>query len=569
MKKFLSALIVCAMLLSLCACGGTGNKDHDYIIALLKEGNYDMAIHVIEGLRDGAGSEAPAEPVVNGDSQAVAPVLNGMDWLFEMHLINENGPRLSLVSLEIKNLVNGTEAGSFFFPEEELEHIGLGNTVLEPGQGFSWADGHPAVDDFDARLYIFGFTDEQGGSRDMVFAFDMKGMQLKDLGGTPQENSQPSDRWYFPVLLENTSDSPIELFAMDITDFKDGQQLGTYIFEGGDLGNIGLSGLVLQPGDSVNWCDGHPATTEFNSREYRFRFIDPNGQTQTQSFRFDELDKQSSAADYSSDENQDLKTLRHNASFEAEVYPGVFWVPANTLGSSRYTNAEIYQMLEASPEDKQQNISTLYEALQLYQVGNFSPSDDNIRLFENGINWEHHKPGYYAVLTNTGCCATDSNWLHYILEADYDQVGYFATSQRDGSGHVYNFIFHEGWYYFIDLTHYHASGSPIDNAVEDGDINSYHSTDYILGNLHKTKSVQSYVDYIQQTFNDPPGLMFIYTAENVPAVDSVSDGSIIKILYEDSPLDIKVVFDDPNDKLEFGRAASPETLPDWHAITMN
>ena len=64
-------------------------------------------------------------------------------------------------------------------------------------------------------------------------------------------------------------------------------------------------------------------------------------------------------------------------------------------------------------------------------------------------------------------------------------------------------------------------------------------------------------------------LAILTERENVPAVDSVSDGSIIKILYEDSPLDIKVVFDDPNDKLEFGRAASPKTLPDWHAITMN
>ena len=187
--------------------------------------------------------------------------------------------------------------------------------------------------------------------------------------------------------------------------------------------------------------DGHPATTEFNCREYRFHFVDPKGQQQTMSFRFDELDRQYEPIDYSGDRGQDLKTLRHDADFELEVYPGVYWVPANALGSSRYTNADIYQMLDASPEDKQQLISTLYEALQLYQIGNFTSSDDNIRIFENGINWEHHKPGYYAVLSNSGCCATDSNWLRYILSSDYEQVGYLATSQRDGGGHVYNYIF--------------------------------------------------------------------------------------------------------------------------------
>ena len=128
--------------------------------------------------------------------------------------------------------------------------------------------------------------------------------------------------------------------------------------------------------------------------------------------------------------------------------------------------------------------STLYEALQLYQVGNFAPSADNIRSFENGINWEHHKPGYHAVRTNTGCCATDSNWLRYILDGDYDEVGFLATSQRDGSGHVYNYILQDGWYYFIDLTHYHAQGSPINTSEESGDLSHYRATDFILGNIH-------------------------------------------------------------------------------------
>jgi len=168
------------------------------------------------------------------------------------------------------------------------------------------------------------------------------------------------------------------------------------------------------------------------------------------------------------------------------------------------------------------------------------------------------------VRTNTGCCATDSNWLHYILSGDYDEVGYLATSQRDGSGHVYNYILHDGWYYFIDLTHYHASGSPINNAVEDGDMNSYRATDFILGNIHKTQSVQAYVDYVQQNFGDPPGLMFMYTAENVLAVEGRPNGSMVQIIYEEANgQQIDVIFDDPNDQLEFIRMPSPVNLPDW------
>ena len=568
MKKIISAVLVLLLCLSLCACGGTGSKDYDYIISLLEEGRYDMAIHVIEGLRSGLGTQAPAEPAPIADGEPVPPICRDMGWIFEMHLINESGPRLSLVSLEIKNLNNGAEQDSYLFPTEELGRLGLPSTVLEPGQGFSWTDGHPVTDDFDGRQYIFSFTDPQGNAHDMVFSFDMQGMQLKDLGVQPQDGSQPTGDWVFPFLFENKGADPIELFSVDITDFKDGQQLGTYIFEASDLENLGLGNLVIQPGESFSWMDGHPATTEFNCREYRFHFVDPKGQQQTMSFRFDELDRQNEPTDYSGDQGQDLKTLRHDADFELEVYPGVYWVPANALGSSRYTNADIYQMLDASPEDKQQLISTLYEALQLYQIGNFTSSDDNIRIFENGINWEHHKPGYYAVLSNSGCCATDSNWLRYILSSDYEQVGYLATSQRDGSGHVYNYIYHDGWYYFIDLTHYHASGSPVDSAVEDGNMNSYRVTDYILGNLHKTRSVESYVSYVQESFTDPPGLMFMYTADNVPAVDSAHSGSMLQIIYETAPdLRIETVFDDPNDTLEYTSRPSPTQLPDWQAIT--
>jgi len=565
MKKLLAALLILALCLSLCACGGTGNKDHDYILSLLEEGRYDMAIYIIEGLRDGiSGNTAAQESSGETLFTELQPMLNGMDWIFEMHLINESNRQLSLVSMEIKNILHGEEMDSYFFPQEELERIGLGGFVLAPNEGRSWGDGHPAVDDFDAREYIFVFLDEQGNEVSMIFSFNMTGIQLKDLGGR-QDNAQPSGDWLFPVLLENTGDTPIELFAMDITDFLNGQPLGTSIFEGEEsLAQTGLNGLILQPGDTLSWCDGHPAVSDWNAREYRFHFIDPNGQKQTQSFRFDELDKQNQPIDYSQDSGKDLKTLRHDASFELEVFPGIFWVPANTLGQSRFSNMDIHQMLGESPEAKRDNISTLYEALQLYQVGNFTPSDDNIRMMENGINWEHHKPGYHAVRTNTGCCATDSNWLHYILSGDYDEVGYLATSQRDGSGHVYNYILHDGWYYFIDLTHYHASGSPINNAVEDGDMNSYRATDFILGNIHKTQSVQAYVDYVQQNFGDPPGLMFMYTAENVLAVEGRPNGSMVQIIYEEANgQQIDVIFDDPNDQLEFIRMPSPVNLPDW------
>ena len=200
-------------------------------------------------------------------------------------------------------------------------------------------------------------------------------------------------------------------------------------------------------------------------------------------------------------------------------------------------------------------------------MGNFTPSDDNVRIFENGIDWEHHKPGYHAVRTNTGCCATDSNWLRYILDGDYEEVGFIATSQHDGSGHVYNYILQDGWYYIIDLTHYHAGGSIMDTAPEDGKLTSYYATDYVLGNIHAVEDINDYVIYVQQTFSDPPGLMLQYTAENVLAVDSLRGDSGVQIVYEDAQgLPIRIIYDIPEDALTFARAESPTKLPDWNSL---
>lgn len=43
MKKLTALLLVLFLCLSLAACGNTGNPDHDYILHLLEQGDYDMA----------------------------------------------------------------------------------------------------------------------------------------------------------------------------------------------------------------------------------------------------------------------------------------------------------------------------------------------------------------------------------------------------------------------------------------------------------------------------------------------------------------------------------------------
>ena len=376
--------------------------------------------------------------------------------------------------------------------------------------------------------------------------------------------------WRVNPELKNSTKSTLTLNRLRITHNQDDEAnvLDEVIFEkdrlaGIDLGKGGQP-LTLKPGETYTWHDGHPVVDYFNCMTYEFQFLDEAGNAveYTYVYHLNQELPELVYPSYANDNGYDINTLRYNANYCVEVHDGVYWVNASSLGKSDYTNAQIQALLTDTPEEKQAKIDTLYEALQLYQVGCFLSADDNIRIPEGNIRWEHHKPGYHAVRTNRGCCATDSNWLRYILDGDYDEVGYIAYSERNGGGHIFNYILMDGWYYVIDLTHYRVDF--LATAVESGRMEDYYRSDIVLGNIHKVQNIEDYVSYVQDAFNNPPGLMFMYTAENCLALDGVRAGDFITITYEDvEGVSVQVIFDDLTDQLNYTFVFSPRVYPDW------
>lgn len=263
------------------------------------------------------------------------------------------------------------------------------------------------------------------------------------------------------------------------------------------------------------------------------------------------------------DPGYDTNILDYDARFEVPVDRNVWWVPVNTLGSTRYTNREIAGMVESSPEEKQEKISTLYEAIQLFQISNFTYSEDNVRIPEGEQSyWEHHKPGRDAVRTNTGCCAADSNWLNYILAGDYEQVGFFDWSYPDGNGHVINYIYQDGWYYFLDLMTYEAE-YVLNAAPETGSIITYRNSAQAAAGLHKVKNPEDYVKY--RLRNDTPALFFLYQAENVLPIDGWEEDGRQLIIYPEG-YDIRVMEGLNPETLEVRYAPGPEKSYRWENL---
>ncbi|WP_251615539.1 hypothetical protein V1225_09365 [Emergencia sp. JLR.KK010] len=148
---------------------------------------------------------------------------------------------------------------------------------------------------------------------------------------------------------------------------------------------------------------------------------------------------------------KDTVNLRENAAFYTKIYPGVYWIPVNTLGKSRLTNEDIEKLKNKSPEIKREKIKNLYELIQLLQIGGFEVVDDNIYEQHNGLQWEKHRTGYDAVRLNQGCCASVASFGNYILEGKYEEVGLVGISSLSGNGHVVNYIMHHSCIYIIDL----------------------------------------------------------------------------------------------------------------------
>jgi len=255
----------------------------------------------------------------------------------------------------------------------------------------------------------------------------------------------------------------------------------------------------------------------------------------------------------------DTETLRYNANFSVKVADGVNWVPVNTLGKPNMTSEEI-EALDRDPEKLKEKLNTLYAVIQYIQVADFRSADDNIWIDEDGIGWEHHKPGEMAIITNEGCCATISNLMNFLLEGDYEEVGFIAYSQSDGGGHGFNYIKHNNLYYFVDLTHYRNDF--MCTAVEDGTLASYYASDFIAGNVHETVKVEDYVKYCRDNYNDPPELFSLHMAKNSLPIAHINDETMHEMVYPESSKEIvKIVYDDPNDNIQYSFVKGPTKYP--------
>ena len=216
-----------------------------------------------------AVEEAPPVPEENLLYNCTPPLTVGADWIFEIVIANIWNETLTLDSLAIIDLMDGEPVDAHTWSREQLGEIGLGEYVAEPSSAMGWNDAHPWVEYFNGRQYVFTLLSEDGTEYRIVREFDMT-------GSAPAPEAAPMGveerSWTFGIGFLNETESVLTLYALDITNYLDGEPGDVFPFEGEALANIGLGGLMLQPGEPFSWMDAHPAVDWFNGRVYRFHF---------------------------------------------------------------------------------------------------------------------------------------------------------------------------------------------------------------------------------------------------------------------------------------------------------
>jgi hypothetical protein len=122
------------------------------------------------------------------------------------------------------------------------------------------------------------------------------------------------------------------------------------------------------------------------------------------------------------------------------------------LGQPKLSDEEIDALIAEGDYAKMSEIiTTMADAANLcYRMElEFDESRDN-----NTHGEFHYRNSAWSVLENgIGQCVSMSNLIHYLLNGDYEEVGY-VNVRTPGDGHVMSYIRHEGMYYLINSADY-------------------------------------------------------------------------------------------------------------------
>lgn len=129
---------------------------------------------------------------------------------------------------------------------------------------------------------------------------------------------------------------------------------------------------------------------------------------------------------------------------------------SNVLGGTTLTPEEAYALLDMEPEQVKERVKTAADVLMYMLAAKIGDCGGDRSRVIGGKEWHYNLTAFEVMEQRLANCGASANLANYLLEGDYEEVGFILHAYYigNGGGHVYNYIRHEGKYYIVDFSWY-------------------------------------------------------------------------------------------------------------------
>lgn len=141
------------------------------------------------------------------------------------------------------------------------------------------------------------------------------------------------------------------------------------------------------------------------------------------------------------------------------------YVLSTKLGGTTLTPEEAYALLDMEPEQVKERVKTAADVLMLMLAGQYGDCQGDRNIMIDGREWHYNLNAFQVMQTRTTNCGSAANLANYLLEGDYEEIGFILHAYYigNGGGHVYNYFKYQGKYYIVDFSWYMFGNYQPDN----------------------------------------------------------------------------------------------------------
>lgn len=134
------------------------------------------------------------------------------------------------------------------------------------------------------------------------------------------------------------------------------------------------------------------------------------------------------------------------------------------LGGVTLTVDEANALVDASPETVKAKVKTAGDLL-MYMLACRIELCTDFSVVVDGWSWHYNYNAKEVIEKKTANCGASANLANYLLEGDYEDIGFILQGYYPGmgGGHVYNYIKYGGKYYIVDFSSYLFSNYSVEN----------------------------------------------------------------------------------------------------------